>query len=171
MAYAGVDVDVSEKPPPPPALGTAPETLSVASLAGRSSRPRAWHVPARENLMWQYQSALRRLPVPPLEQTCVMYLQSVRPLLDDDEFAATKDAVLRFMLDGTGEQLQQRLLARAAAKTNSSWLIDWWNGLSYFGYRDSVVINVSYFYQFQNERDPAFMSQTLRAARFVKVGA
>ena len=47
-------------------------------------------------------------------------------------------------------------------------LIDWWNGLSYFGYRDSVVINVSYFYQLKNEAKDELMNPALRGARFIK---
>ena len=47
-------------------------------------------------------------------------------------------------------------------------LIDWWNGLSYFGYRDSVVINVSYFYQLKNEAKAELMNPALRGARFIK---
>ena len=62
-----------------------------------------------------------------------------------NRYAATVKAVLTFLTEGQGGELQQRLLRRAAAKgeAGSSWLIDWWNGLSYFGYRDSIVINVS----------------------------
>jgi hypothetical protein len=38
-------------------------------------------------------------------------------------------------MDGSGAALQSRLLARAEEKKDSSWMIDWWNGYSYFGYR------------------------------------
>ena len=67
------------------------------------------------------------------------YLRSVRPLLTDEEFAQTTTNVTKFLLDGSGDELQRRLLSRAGSKDDSSWLIDWWNGLSYFGYRDPVV--------------------------------
>ena len=119
--------------------------------------------------MFQHQAGLPRLPVPTLEQTCVKYLRTVRPLTTDAEYEATCKAVLEFLTSGRGAELQARLQARAGQKNaDSSWFIDWWNGLSYFGYRDSVVLNVSYFYQFKDETDPALMDPVLRAARFVK---
>jgi carnitine O-acetyltransferase len=99
------------------------------------------------------------------------YLRTARPLLTDEEFAQTEKAVLAFMMDGSGAALHKRLLERALAKsaTGSSWLIDWWNGLSYFGYRDCVVFYVSYFYQFIDE-PPKDMIQTLRGAKYIKGG-
>jgi carnitine O-acetyltransferase len=170
MAYAGTSVDTSEKLRPPPSLGTSPETLTQSLGGAGAGRPRAWCVPERIAPMYAQQASLRRLPVPPLEQTCLMYLQTLRPLCaaGTDEWERSQRAVLAFLTSGAGERLQQRLLARAAAKNvDSSWLIDWWNGLSYFGFRETVVINVSYFYQFR-PCSWSNMAQTTRAAGIAK---
>ncbi|UOO81809.1 choline/carnitine O-acyltransferase [Uruburuella testudinis] len=65
------------------------------------------------------------LPVPPLAETAERYLQWVRPLLDDAEFAHTQALTTQFVAH-EGAQLQQDLLRFAAEKQNSSWLIDAW---------------------------------------------
>ena len=170
MAYAGTSVDTSEKLRPPPALGTHPATLALGLGSAVPLRPRAWCVPERISPMYAQQSSLRRLPVPPLEQTCLMYLATLQPLCTEGsgEWEASKAAVLEFLTGGEGERLQARLTARAAAKnSDSSWLIDWWNSLSYFGFRESVVINVSYFYQFRPDSWSG-MRQCRRAAGLAK---
>lgn len=43
-----------------------------------------------------------------------------------------------------------------------SWLIEWWNDRAYMSYRDPIVINVSYFFQFAD--DKVFTAQSSRAA-------
>ncbi len=46
-----------------------------------------------------------------------------------------------------------------------SWLIDWWNSWAYMDYKDSVVINVSYAFNFVEPR--VRVSQTRRAAQLI----
>eukprot|EP01065_Artemidia_motanka_P048610 TRINITY_DN7863_c0_g1_i1.p1 TRINITY_DN7863_c0_g1~~TRINITY_DN7863_c0_g1_i1.p1 ORF type:complete len:648 (+),score=254.64 TRINITY_DN7863_c0_g1_i1:83-1945(+) len=119
---------------------------------GRQDPPRSHHIPEAVQPMWSRQATLPRLPVPALEHTVAMYLKSVRPLCTPAEWERTRKACAEFLTDGSGEALQQRLLARAASKKNSSWLIDWWNELSYLGYRDPVTVWVNYFYMFRPDR-------------------
>ncbi|KAG0361784.1 Carnitine O-acetyltransferase mitochondrial [Podila minutissima] len=103
--------------------------------------------------LYRYDTALPKLPVPTLAETCARYLKSVRPLLTDDEFAKTTAAVAEFQKSGgVGEELQKRLLAKANDPKTVNWLEDWWNDLAYFGYRDPVVIYVSYFYAYKDDR-------------------
>jgi carnitine O-acetyltransferase len=140
-------------------------------LSASPDRAVVWKIPQKDTPMYRFQQSLPKLPVPPLEATCMKYLRTARPLLTDEEFEKTEKAVIAFLMDGTGATLHKRLLERAEKKSaeGSSWLIDWWNGLSYFGYRDPVVFYVSYFYQFIDE--PANdMVQTLRGAKYVKGG-
>eukprot|EP00756_Hemistasia_phaeocysticola_P021414 Hpha_TRINITY_DN15773_c2_g4::TRINITY_DN15773_c2_g4_i1::g.38971::m.38971/K00624/E2.3.1.7; carnitine O-acetyltransferase len=129
--------------------------------------PKAWHVPESVQPMWSKQATLPRLPVPPLEQTVMMYLRSVKPLCTPAEWERTQKACVDFLTDGTGEALQQRLVKRAAEKANSSWLVDWWNELSYLGYRDPITVWVNYFYQFKADNWSG-MHQCTRAAGLVK---
>ncbi|KAG0080089.1 Carnitine O-acetyltransferase mitochondrial, partial [Podila epicladia] len=91
--------------------------------------------------LYRYDTALPKLPVPSLAETCARYLKSVRPLLNDEDFAKTSAAVAEFQKSGgVGEELQKRLLAKANDPKTVNWLEDWWNDLAYFGYRDPVVI-------------------------------
>lgn len=49
------------------------------------------------------------------------------------------------------------------AATKSSWLIDWWNEFSYLRYRESIVLNVSFFFVFPLN----YGSMTRKAASIV----
>ncbi|RKP25718.1 hypothetical protein SYNPS1DRAFT_15255, partial [Syncephalis pseudoplumigaleata] len=103
--------------------------------------------------LYAFQDKLPHLPVPDLKETCAKYLRTVRPLLDDAAFARTEAAVAKFQQPGgLGEQLQQRLQARAADPNVHNWLEAWWNEISYLGYRDPIVLNVSFFFAFQDDR-------------------
>lgn len=62
------------------------------------------------------------------------------------------------------QQLEQR--ATEMAKHGKSWLIDWWNDYAYMSYRDSVVLNVSYFLHFRD--DPFRRQQSVRAASLIR---
>ena len=96
--------------------------------------------------LFKHQANLPKLPVPTLEETCAKYLQTVRPLVSDAEYQTTVRAVQDFQKPGGfGHVLQKRLESRAA-KTDKSWLIEWWNDYAYMAYRDPVVINVNYFF-------------------------
>ncbi|KAF9582836.1 Carnitine O-acetyltransferase mitochondrial [Lunasporangiospora selenospora] len=117
--------------------------------------------------LYRYDTALPKLPVPTLEETCARYLKSVRPLLNDQEFEATSAAVAEFQMPGgMGEELQRRLLAKANDPKTVNWLEDWWNDLAYFGYRDPVVIYVSYFYAYRD--DLLRKKNTSRAAAIIQ---
>ena len=131
------------------------------------TKPQRWHIPEPAKKMWKHQENLPRLPIPELEHTLAMYLKSVQPLCDAAQWEKTKNAVASFLTSPKSTELQQRLQKRAAEKGNSSWLIDWWNELSYFGYRESVVVNVSYFYQFKSDNYSSG-NPLIRAAGLVK---
>ncbi|KAI9206579.1 acyltransferase ChoActase/COT/CPT [Polychytrium aggregatum] len=100
---------------------------------------------------FRFQSQLPKLPVPELDETCDRYLTTVKPFLSEQDFERTKLAVEEFKKGGVGQELQKRLVERAQ-KSETSWLIDWWNEWAYMGYRDPVVINVSYFFVFRDDK-------------------
>lgn len=103
--------------------------------------------------MFKYQANLPKLPVPALSATLQKYLQSVRPLLDDAEFKKTEQAAKDFEAPGgLGVQLQERLQARANDPKIVNWMEDWWLDQAYMGYRDPVVIYVSYFFLFKDDK-------------------
>ncbi|XP_075992214.1 carnitine O-acetyltransferase-like isoform X2 [Anticarsia gemmatalis] len=80
---------------------------------------------------------LPRLPVPKLKDTLAKYLLTVRPFLNDDEYAKTTTLVKDFE-QGLGKKLQGLLEKRAEQHVN--WLEDWWLNTAYLEYRDPVVV-------------------------------
>ncbi|KAI4464457.1 carnitine o-acyltransferase [Holotrichia oblita] len=82
---------------------------------------------------------LPRLPVPALKQTLEKYLQTVRPHVNDKEFAATSELVKKFCADnGIGAKLQKFLVDKA--KDSENWLADWWLHAAYLDFRYPVVV-------------------------------
>lgn len=116
--------------------------------------------------MLRYQASLPTLPIPTLQSTGTKYLETVQPLLTPDEFVKTRNAVEDFVKSPLAMTLQKRLQARADEPGMKNWLADWWNEVAYMGYRDPVVVFVSYFFIHVDDRfrrDPA-----KRAASLVK---
>ena len=118
--------------------------------------------------MLRFEDSLPRLPVPSLEETSKRYLKSVRALLNDSEFTATKRAVDDFVKAGSiGQELQKRLVARRDDPKHKNWIYEWWNEAAYLAYRDPVVPYVSYFYSHRDDRrrrNPAKRAAALTSA-------
>jgi carnitine O-acetyltransferase len=114
--------------------------------------------------MLRFQASLPHLPVPSLASTGTKYLESVRPHLSDAEFKSTEAIVHAFVASPQSAQLQHRLQDHAAQPGMQNWLADWWNEAAYMGYRDPVVVNVSYFFVHLDDkrrRDPAKRASAL----------
>ncbi|KAF5374161.1 hypothetical protein D9615_008834 [Tricholomella constricta] len=95
--------------------------------------------------MLRYQASLPSLPVPALSSTIAKYIESVQPLLTPAQFAHTKATAASFLASPLAATLQARLEERAA-QVGDNWLSTWWNEAAYMGYRDPVVVFVSYFF-------------------------
>lgn len=116
--------------------------------------------------MLRFEASLPRLPVPSLASTAAKYLETVQPHLTPAQYSATQAAVKSFLDSEQSRVLQTRLEERAHDPDVKSWLADWWNDVAYMGYRDPVVVYVSYFYvHVDDKRKP---SQAKRAAELVK---
>ncbi|KAJ2782834.1 Carnitine O-acetyltransferase mitochondrial [Coemansia javaensis] len=115
--------------------------------------------------LFAQQARLPRLPVPDLESTLAKYAESLEPLLGPGELARSKRLIREFGQSARARELQSRLEARAAEPGRANWLEEWWNDLSYMGYRDPVIPFVSYHYSFKD--DPACTRPTQRAARLI----
>ncbi|KAI0087716.1 acyltransferase ChoActase/COT/CPT [Irpex rosettiformis] len=136
------------------------------SAPRKSDVPPGYSVDASAGPMLRFEASLPQLPVPPLQSTLSKYLESVQPLLTPAEFSQTQTAVNKFLESPLSKQLQERLQERAAQPGIKSWLSEWWNDVAYMAYRDSVVVNVSYYYVHKD--DPKKPSQARRAAELVK---
>jgi carnitine O-acetyltransferase len=114
--------------------------------------------------LYQYQDKLPRLPVPELHETLRTFLPTALPLAQNEsETVALKAAVEKFPTQAA--ILHERLLQRAQDWNNtrrSSWLQLYWNQMGYLDVRDSVVVNVSYYFAFGD--DPTARSYIQRAA-------
>ncbi|OBZ74241.1 Carnitine O-acetyltransferase, mitochondrial [Grifola frondosa] len=117
------------------------------------------------------QSKLPSLPVPALADTLAKLKDSLRPIAwSEEEYAEAAKLVDEFAATGLSAELQERLLKWSQEPGRQHWLEEWWDDGAYLTYRDSVVINVSYYYGF-NEH-PANLPQTAlhRAASLVRAG-
>lgn len=99
---------------------------------------------------YAHQKELPLLPVPDLADTVTRWLKSVRPLVSAEEYAEAERLARDFARPGgVGETLNARLRDRAAAKSESSWIMELWRENAYLRPRCSLPINVSYYFQFK----------------------
>lgn len=116
----------------------------------------AWHMEDPSLPLYQLQSQLPKLPVPSIEHSLQLVLQSSLPLASNpEELESLKRAVDKFPLQA--KLLQERLEQRAKVKSqasngrssSTSWLQQYWNEQGYLQPRCSNVIHVSYFFRYQ----------------------
>ncbi|KAF7982583.1 hypothetical protein HWV62_27591 [Athelia sp. TMB] len=122
---------------------------AMSSSVKLTTRPANWKAlapPPAPGPTFAAQSALPKLPVPPLPATLARLKQSLKPLAQSPAEYAAALAKIDAFETGPGPELQRRLEAHAAGKPH--WLEEWWDDLAYLTYRDSVVVNVSYYYGF-----------------------
>ena len=138
----------------------------------KTSAPRKSEVPPgyvadmSKGPMLRYEASLPHLPVPAIESTAAKYLETVQPHLTKEQFAKTQAAVQAFAGSEQAKVLQERLKDRAAQPGVASWLADWWNDVAYMGYRDPVVVFVSYYYVHCDDKTRP--GQAKRAAELLK---
>jgi len=93
-------------------------------------------------LMYSFQNAMPRLPVPPLKETISKYLRSVEPLLNPAEYAVVETQAQSF-LEGEGAKLQRFLVAKSWLSGN--YVSDWWEKYIYLRSRSPILINSNYY--------------------------
>ncbi|TFK26188.1 carnitine acetyl transferase [Coprinopsis marcescibilis] len=130
------------------------------------TRPANWKDLAPEALpgttTYASQPSLPKLPVPKLEETATRLKETLRPIAwSEEEYKAVLKKIDEFAT-GKGPELHTRLLKRNAESKH--WLESWWDDAGYLGYRDSVVINVSYYYGFDIPQPDQYKSPAERAA-------
>jgi carnitine O-acetyltransferase len=112
--------------------------------------------------LYQHQTKLPLLPVPNIEDTIARFLPTALPLAENEnEISSLHQACLAF--PSQAQHLQERLLARASIRTDTSWLSSWWNTLGYLQVRDPNIVHVSYFFQLKD--DPTLGQQDRQIRR------
>lgn len=84
---------------------------------------RAFFYGQRSPLTFSFQSAMPRLPVPPLKDTMKRYLRTVKPLLSEDEYAKTEKEAKEFMSSGGAKKCQAILVMKSWLAGN--YVSDW----------------------------------------------
>nr|XP_021140081.1 choline O-acetyltransferase isoform X2 [Columba livia] len=88
------------------------------------------------------ETAVPKLPVPPLQQTLRMYLQCMKHLVTEEQFRKTKVIVEQFgVAGGLGESLQQILEERREKTAN--WVFNYWLDDMYLNNRLALPVNSS----------------------------
>eukprot|EP00040_Diaphanoeca_grandis_P002932 m.23152 g.23152 ORF g.23152 m.23152 type:complete len:663 (+) comp14085_c0_seq1:128-2116(+) len=101
------------------------------------------------------------LPLPTLQETCARYLEQLKPLLNDEEFAHASRGANQFVSSSSGIQSQLQSLAEIP---NTSYIKPYWDEM-YLNARYPVPINSNPFVAF--EPDPLRQSQADRAASLI----
>ncbi|CDO69773.1 hypothetical protein BN946_scf184766.g18 [Trametes cinnabarina] len=145
---------------------------SMSNVAFATTRPLQWKQLAPPPLpgpTFAAQSSLPRLPVPALADTLAKLKETLKPIAwSENEYADAVKVVDQFANSDYARELQHRLEQRAEEPGRLHWLEEWWDDWSYMGFRESVVVNVSYYYGFKEH--PAHLPQTPlhRAASIVR---
>jgi len=138
----------------------------------RFTRPANWKElapAAASGTTYAAQATLPSLPVPELPETLNKLKETLRPIAwSEEEYNAAVKKIEEFSgKEGLGAELQRRLVEHASKNGNAQgthWLEKWWDDAGYMGYRDSVIINVSYYYGFDVPKPGQFASPAERAA-------
>ncbi|XP_019712682.1 carnitine O-palmitoyltransferase 1, muscle isoform [Hippocampus comes] len=96
----------------------------------------------RRPLLYSFQASLPRLPVPRVEDTIRRYLESVRPLLDDEEYKQMEFLANDFK-DSEAAQLQRYLKVKSWWATN--YVSDWWEEYIYLRGRGPIMVNSNFY--------------------------
>ncbi|KAG8791441.1 Carnitine O-acetyltransferase mitochondrial [Ceratobasidium sp. 428] len=129
------------------------------------NRPADWKArapaPLPNTKTFAGEATLPSLPIADLNASLDRLKVTLRPLAKStDELKAVEAKIEELRTAGLGRKLHERLLQRKEEKDKigSSWLEEWWDDAAYLTYRDSVVVNVSYYYGFTPH--PSHLPQT-----------
>ncbi|XP_067213212.1 carnitine O-palmitoyltransferase 1, liver isoform isoform X2 [Linepithema humile] len=97
-----------------------------------------WHKP----MLYSFQGSLPRLPLPAVPDTMKRYLRSVRPLLDDENYARMEKLANEFQ-NGIGVKLQRYLFLKSWWTTN--YVSDWWEEYVYLRGRSPLMVYSNFY--------------------------
>ena len=115
--------------------------------------------------MLRHQEKLPLLPVPALDNL-LDFLNWIKPIVTDEEFQDSKEALSEFLRpDGDGEKLQRKLV-EVSKELDTSWLPPFWNDM-YLEYRGELVCNKNYYAVFDNTRLKTQYTVSTLAAKLI----
>nr|XP_025142638.1 carnitine O-palmitoyltransferase 1, liver isoform isoform X2 [Bubalus bubalis] len=96
----------------------------------------------RKPMLYSFQTSLPRLPVPAVQDTVNRYLESVKPLMKEGDFARMTALAQDFAVN-LGPRLQWYLKLKSWWATN--YVSDWWEEYIYLRGRGPLMVNSNYF--------------------------
>lgn len=96
----------------------------------------------RKPMLYSFQNSLPRLPVPAVKDTCQRYLESVRPLMDDEQHERMT-ALAKDFEKNLGPRLQWYLKLKSWWASN--YVSDWWEEYIYLRGRGPIMVNSNYY--------------------------
>ena len=104
---------------------------------------RSFYLGQRRPLTYSFQSALPRQPVPPLKETIRRYLETIRPLISQQDFEKTSADAARYLASAQARRSQALLVFKAWFAGN--YVSDWWEKYVYLRSRAPLLINSNYY--------------------------
>uniref|UniRef100_A0A8C5L6C7 Carnitine O-palmitoyltransferase 1, muscle isoform n=1 Tax=Jaculus jaculus TaxID=51337 RepID=A0A8C5L6C7_JACJA len=96
----------------------------------------------RRPMLYSFQTSLPRLPVPAVKDTVSRYLESVRPLMKEEDFKRMTALAQDFTVN-LGPKLQWYLKLKSWWATN--YVSDWWEEYIYLRGRGPLMVNSNYY--------------------------
>ncbi|XP_047451892.1 carnitine O-palmitoyltransferase 1, liver isoform isoform X2 [Mugil cephalus] len=96
----------------------------------------------RKPMLYSFQNSLPRLPVPAIKDTCRRYLESVRPLMDDEQYERMEGLAKDFEKN-LGPRLQWYV--KLKSWWTSNYVSDWWEEYIYLRGRGPIMVNSNYY--------------------------
>ncbi|XP_006893297.1 PREDICTED: carnitine O-palmitoyltransferase 1, liver isoform [Elephantulus edwardii] len=96
----------------------------------------------RKPMLYSFQTSLPRLPVPAVKDTVNRYLESVKPLMKEDDFRRMTELAQDFAVT-LGPKLQWYLKLKSWWATN--YVSDWWEEYIYLRGRGPLMVNSNYY--------------------------
>ncbi|XP_038612616.1 carnitine O-palmitoyltransferase 1, muscle isoform [Tachyglossus aculeatus] len=97
---------------------------------------------SRRPMLYSFQTSLPKLPVPKVGATIQRYLESVRPLLDNEQYKRMEMLAKDFQ-EKTAPRLQKYLVLKSWWATN--YVSDWWEEYIYLRSRNPIMVNSNYY--------------------------
>jgi hypothetical protein len=111
-----------------------------------------WLLSPKHPKTYSLQDSLPSLPVPDLNQSCSKFLQSVRPLLTDEEYAVSKNKLEDFRKK-EGKDLHKKLWYYSL--TVGNWIEKAWEWGAYLSQRSPLPVYSNWYGIDGNAPDPA----------------